>query len=394
MQKTELKPSYYDQFACIGSKCEDTCCAGWRIDIDKKSYQKYKNEKNPTIREDLKKNTQRNRQSQNDLQYGKFKLDADGKCTMLDEENLCTIQKTLGEKALCHTCTIYPRQNIQINQTIEKSLDTSCPEAARLILLNKDGIDFIEDEAIQPISYIEHIEKTEIEYQYFWDNRIFFISALQHRKHSIETRLLVIGLYINKIENLSIKERMKQSAYLSTHYLDLLDKLEEDELLATFQTYPLIQTKLAHYFLKEFNTDSAYFKEIATSAFNSIDLLEDIIAFSEFINTYKKDYQNNSDIQIILENYLVNLVFTKYFESEAKTNIHFFSYLVIHFSLLRLLIIGNINHIDMNSQSLVKIVQKFTKACSHSSIYFDEAVNILSEKEFSIASQAIHLLKI
>ncbi|MFP7357194.1 flagellin lysine-N-methylase [Kurthia gibsonii] len=394
MQKTELKPSYYDQFACIGGACEDTCCAGWRIDIDKKSYQKYKNEKNPAIKDALKKNIQRNRQGQNDLQYGKFKLDADGKCTMLDEENLCTIQKTLGEKALCHTCTIYPRQNIQINQTIEKSLDTSCPEAARLILLNKEGIDFIEDEAIQHTSYMEQIKKTEIEYQYFWDNRIFFISALQHRKHSIETRLLVIGLYINKIENLSIKERMKQSSYLSTHYLDLLDKLEEDELLATFQTYPLIQTKLAHYFLKEFNTDSAYFKEIATSAFNSIDLLEDIIAFSEFINTYKKDYQNNSDIQIILENYLVNLVFTKYFESEAKTNIHFFSYLVIHFSLLRLLIIGNINHIDMNSQSLVKIVQKFTKACSHSSIYFDEAVNILSEKEFSIASQAIHLLKI
>lgn len=394
MQKTELKPSYYDKFACIGGACEDTCCAGWRIDIDKKSYQKYKNEKNPAIKDALKKNIQRNRQGQNDLQYGKFKLDADGKCTMLDEENLCTIQKTLGEKALCHTCTIYPRQNIQINQTIEKSLDTSCPEAARLILLNKEGIDFIEDEAIQHTSYMEQIKKTEIEYQYFWDNRIFFISALQHRKHSIETRLLVIGLYINKIENLSIKERMKQSSYLSTHYLDLLDKLEEDELLATFQTYPLIQTKLAHYFLKEFNTDSAYFKEIATSAFNSIDLLEDIIAFSEFINTYKKDYQNNSDIQIILENYLVNLVFTKYFESEAKTNIHFFSYLVIHFSLLRLLIIGNINHIDMNSQSLVKIVQKFTKACSHSSIYFDEAVNILSEKEFSIASQAIHLLKI
>ncbi|AMA63140.1 hypothetical protein ASO14_2407 [Kurthia sp. 11kri321] len=394
MQKTELKPSYYDQFSCIGGACEDTCCAGWRIDIDKKSYQKYKNEKNLAIKDVLKKNIQRNRQGQTDLQYGKFKLDTDEKCTMLDEENLCTIQKTLGEKALCHTCTVYPRQNIQINQTFEKSLDTSCPEAARLILLNKEGIDFIEDEAIQHTSYIEHVEKTEIEYQYFWDNRIFFISALQHRKHSIETRLLVIGLYIKKIENLSIKERMKQSSYLSTHYLDLLNQLEEDELLATFQTYPLIQTKLAHYFLKEFNTDSAYFKEIATSAFNSIDLLEDIIAFSEFINTYKKDYQNNSDIQIILENYLVNLVFTKYFESEAKTNIHFFSYLVIHFSLLRLLIIGNINHIDMNSQSLVKIVQKFTKACSHSSIYFDEAVNILSEKEFSIASQAIHLLKI
>ena len=222
MQKTELKPSYYDQFACIGGACEDTCCAGWRIDIDKKSYQKYKNEKNPTIKDALKKNIQRNRQGQNDLQYGKFKLDADGKCTMLDEENLCTIQKTLGEKALCHTCTIYPRQNIQINQTIEKSLDTSCPEAARLILLNKNGIDFIEDEVDIPTFSFNYLEQQDEIRDYFWVNRMFMIQVLQNRTHPIELRLLLIGLYMKKLESLPLKARYKQAEKLAATYLPIV----------------------------------------------------------------------------------------------------------------------------------------------------------------------------
>ena len=35
-------PDYYDDFTCIADACEDTCCAGWQIVIDKESLQKYK----------------------------------------------------------------------------------------------------------------------------------------------------------------------------------------------------------------------------------------------------------------------------------------------------------------------------------------------------------------
>ena len=28
------KPSFFDQFKCIGSACTDTCCAGWEIEVD------------------------------------------------------------------------------------------------------------------------------------------------------------------------------------------------------------------------------------------------------------------------------------------------------------------------------------------------------------------------
>ena len=38
-------PDYYKEFTCIADKCEDTCCAGWKIVIDKKSLNKYKHVK-------------------------------------------------------------------------------------------------------------------------------------------------------------------------------------------------------------------------------------------------------------------------------------------------------------------------------------------------------------
>ena len=34
-------PEYYEKFSCIAGRCEDTCCAGWEIDIDDASYEYY-----------------------------------------------------------------------------------------------------------------------------------------------------------------------------------------------------------------------------------------------------------------------------------------------------------------------------------------------------------------
>lgn len=397
MQKTELKPSYYDQFACIGGACEDTCCAGWRIDIDKKSYQKYKNEKNPTIREELKKNTQRNRQSQNDLQYGKFKLDADGKCTMLDEENLCTIQKTLGEKALCHTCTIYPRQNIQINQTIEKSLDTSCPEAARLILLNKNGIDFIEDKADIPTFSFNYLEQKDEIRDYFWVNRMFMIQVLQNRTHPIELRLLLIGLYMKKLESLPLKARYKQAEKLAATYLPLASDLELPEMFKEFKPNYVKHQQLATYFLKSFVAHSERFRLVAGLAFEEKDLqktdiFENTQTFEDFIKKYRPIYNDNEAIQIVLENYLVNLIFSSYHEKKSQDVLAFFSYLTVQFVLIRLLIIGNVNKLQMNEHDLVTTIQAFSKAGMHNKHYIPKSLELISLTDYSKISQAIHIL--
>ena len=37
------KPYFYDDFICKADKCEDTCCAGWEVDIDCDTCDKYRN---------------------------------------------------------------------------------------------------------------------------------------------------------------------------------------------------------------------------------------------------------------------------------------------------------------------------------------------------------------
>ena len=36
-----LIPKYYNEFKCIGSDCPETCCQGWKISIDKDTFNKY-----------------------------------------------------------------------------------------------------------------------------------------------------------------------------------------------------------------------------------------------------------------------------------------------------------------------------------------------------------------
>ena len=44
-----LVPKFVDRFSCIGSACEDTCCSGWQVTIDKKTFNAYKASKNPKL---------------------------------------------------------------------------------------------------------------------------------------------------------------------------------------------------------------------------------------------------------------------------------------------------------------------------------------------------------
>ena len=36
-----LRPHYAKNFHCIGTRCQDNCCRGWNVFIDKSTYQRY-----------------------------------------------------------------------------------------------------------------------------------------------------------------------------------------------------------------------------------------------------------------------------------------------------------------------------------------------------------------
>lgn len=126
---TTRYPSYYPSFSCIGSRCEDTCCASWQVGADPASLRRYrsvKGEFGKWLRGSI------------DWSTGSFLL-RDGRCPFLNEENLCEMYLRLGEDSLCRTCRDFPRHLEDYGRLREVSLSLACPEAARLILGQEDG---------------------------------------------------------------------------------------------------------------------------------------------------------------------------------------------------------------------------------------------------------------
>lgn len=122
-------PAYYRNFSCIGGQCEATCCAGWEISIDRPSMKTYRRARG-AFGKKLKAaiNTKEMR----------FNTEA-GHCPMLNGRGLCEIYRVLGVEKMCRTCRIYPRHMEDYGRLREIMLSLSCPEAARIILGNKES---------------------------------------------------------------------------------------------------------------------------------------------------------------------------------------------------------------------------------------------------------------
>ena len=118
----------YKFFCCLAGECPSTCCAGWRIVVDKKDVRRFE-ELNPEwLRKDILSNLLRK-----DEQYY-FKNRKDGSCAMLDSDGLCRIQRNTSEETLCNTCRKYPRLIREEDTKLYLSMAASCPVIARYLL--------------------------------------------------------------------------------------------------------------------------------------------------------------------------------------------------------------------------------------------------------------------
>ncbi len=117
-------PYYYKNFSCIGGECEDTCCAGWRIAVDRGCMRRYFRVPGAFGRR-LRRGI--------DAASGCFRM-KNRRCIFLNREGLCDIRLKLGKNYLCRDCRTYPRHMEDYGNLREVMLSLSCPEAARIIL--------------------------------------------------------------------------------------------------------------------------------------------------------------------------------------------------------------------------------------------------------------------
>lgn len=142
--KTTLSPKFMTSFNCIGSACEDTCCAGWNVDIDQDTYRKYQGVKDPELATQFKQSLVKRKDVKDSRHSASIKMSPTGSCPFLDSEKLCSIQKKLGPSFLSATCDVYPRIRSSLNDHYRFSATLSCPEAARLCVGSPDGMEIQE----------------------------------------------------------------------------------------------------------------------------------------------------------------------------------------------------------------------------------------------------------
>lgn len=131
------KPSFFDQFKCIGSACTDTCCAGWEIEVDETTAEGYLAEKGAfgdRLRREI---------GSEPGEYF-FKLQ-NNRCPFLNKENLCDIFINLGEDRLCDICREHPRFYNWFGDYTEVGLGLCCEEAERLLFSDSKPLTFVEE---------------------------------------------------------------------------------------------------------------------------------------------------------------------------------------------------------------------------------------------------------
>jgi lysine-N-methylase len=140
-ERGPLHFNYAEDFRCIGAACEDTCCQGWKVAVDKESFDRLQSLPEGSLRTLIAANLEQLPQTAeagDPASFAIFRMAEGNRCPMLAEDRLCRIQSELGTALLPHTCATYPRMVRALDGVTETALTLSCPEAARLVLLNEN----------------------------------------------------------------------------------------------------------------------------------------------------------------------------------------------------------------------------------------------------------------
>lgn len=423
-ETTVLRATYLNSFSCIGSACEDTCCIGWTVIVDQSTYEKYQTVEDPTLQslmadfvrvlDDVSANNPsdysdiQNNHSQSsylspssDQRHAMILWKEGLRCPMLDEEKLCTIQKTLGEDALSTTCSNYPREYNQVDQQLELSANMSCPEIARLALLNPNGIEFeyakiLNDTRFHQPKRAIHPESSASK-THFWPLRIFTIEVLQNRQLQMNERLLFLDDFYRKLQPILEKD----DPNLVIEWLEQAKTAFENGswrqsiafLNTTEDPYPakrfaqrtalqlvnqFVQTRMNKGWVNErfvecyvaFLYGIGAYVPVTTNEgttwqlqdLNSEDILEQYVAADEaFFQSFMNEHA------YLFENYLVNHVFKQLFPFEWSEQVSVeFAMLALHYVNITTMAKGMaVFHGELHVDAVLKLIQSYAKTTDH-----------------------------
>lgn len=263
-----------------------TCCMQWKIAVDDKTYDDWKNVRFQGEALDS---------YVTDSDNGRIiRLDGEKKCPFLNGTGLCNLVINHGDGILSHTCDVFPRQIHDFGNRKEYSLVSCCPEV--IDIFNREKC-------------IEFIHNTEIESE----DELFLVRSLltgiiSNRSYPVQIALLM-AFYIlldiygkNKISGKELSEYQEEKT-LNELYAGIMeiDSAWED----TFDEDNELWLDMVENYRKE-GLYSEYIEEISGLA-EQFTVSYDRKAMKKQLKQFDmlfKDYEN------LFRNYLVSELFT------------------------------------------------------------------------------------
>ena len=223
-------PYYYKDFKCIAGDCTDTCCAGWDVDVDEKSYRYYKSVKG---------------------EFGKrlksvmvpekeggctFTLTEDKRCPFLNDKNLCDLYIALGEEHLCETCDEFPRFINEYGNVREIGIAPSCITAGELMFADRQKMHFDEFEDGKPIDMYNDIDA--FLYMQLCNARKLAFDIIDYEEFSVDEVCIILLEFARQIQKhmdnerddliASVVKRFKDKEYCCNVVSSCREKLKKD----------------------------------------------------------------------------------------------------------------------------------------------------------------------
>ncbi len=405
-------PQYMKEFKCIGSECEDVCCRSWKVTIDKKTYDKYKMISKVELKEKLDKNITRLESGSNDTKYAKIENDSTtGFCPFLSPNRLCVLQERFGEEYLCDTCAVYPRAINKVDDILEESGEMSCPEVAKRALLNPEGIKFEETEIkfkrskilnkVVELQYPASKQKLKMS---FWQIRKFTLELVQNRSLRLADRLIVLGIFYEKIQRFLKENRIDEIPDLIAGCKDMLENKTMKKSLAQLPNNVALQIVL----LKQL-TDKRVANGIASQRYAdcyaeflkgvNFDKASNVVEIAaKYKLAYRKYFEPFiKDNEYILENYIVNYIFkhvTPFANTDYENIFSDYGMLVVSYAVVKMQLIGMAGfHKGINENLVIKLIQSFGKTMEHNDNYRKDALNILQKNGCTTMAHMAILIK-
>ena len=325
-----IKIKDYDTFRCIADQCSFTCCQEWRIGVDEKTFQKWK---------DLKlvaKDRDGKNQSEQALCDGVekeesgqiIKLGKDKKCPFLNEKKLCKIVLELGESYLSETCTTFPRQINTFEDRIEYSLDPGCPAVVDLLNQNSNAIQLVTDGR-------EIEESSDESSALLCLVREMIFTILKDETYLLTERIMIIFYALLELLEEKHLSEEKVNAYKNRKQLqpvaDAIRKMKFNAVDSFFERNELFLDVVENYRKQKLYVD--YLEEIAVLA----EKLEEVYSEDEILEKIQVFKEEFAAYDQLLKNYLIVEVFGNCLmpDMDLEDVVSAFQWIILEYSVLQ-----------------------------------------------------------